>query len=140
MRKKIGLVALTGLATVIGGCAHTKATGFGNRNAPNEFIVTRSPPLVIPPDYALRPPRPGEPRPQEVSPSQQALSAMFGGDVKLTPGQQALIDAAGGSPDAGVRSGAGSPTTNVVDKGNVTKDIIAAPAGNSGNTTATTPQ
>lgn len=140
MRKKIGLVALTGLATVIGGCAHTKATGFGNRNAPNEFIVTRSPPLVIPPDYALRPPRPGEPRPQEVSPSQQALSAMFGGDVKLTPGQQGLVDAAGGDPQPGIRSGAGSPTTNVVDKGNTTKDIIAAPVGNGQNTTATTPQ
>lgn len=140
MRKMIGLVALTGLAAALSGCTHTKATGFGNRNAPNEFAVTRNPPLVIPPDFALRPPRPGQPRPQEASPSQQALSAMFGGQVQLSPGQQGLVDSAGGAPDAGIRSGAGSPDTNVVDKGTATKDIIAAPAGNGDNTTTTTPQ
>ena len=141
MRRTIAtVVALAGGAAVLGGCAHTKATGFGNRNAPNEFAVTRNPPLVIPPDFALRPPRPGQPRPQEASPAQQALSAMFGGQVQLSPGQQGLVDAAGGAPDAGIRSGAGSPDTNVVDKGTATKDIIAAPAGNGDNTTAATPQ
>ncbi len=140
MRKTIGLIGTVAALGTLGGCAGSKATGFGNRNAPNEFAVTRNPPLVIPPDFALRPPRPGEPRPQEASPSQQALSAMFGGQAQLSPGQQSLITAAGGAPDAGIRSGAGSPSTNVVDKGTATKDIIAAPAGNGDNTTATTPQ
>ncbi|HEY0316076.1 MAG TPA: DUF3035 domain-containing protein [Sphingomonas sp.] len=140
MRNTIGVVALMGAVVALSGCAHTKATGFGNRNAPNEFVVTRNPPLVIPPDFALRPPRPGEPRPQEASPSQQALAAMFGGQAHLSPGQQGLVDKAGGAPDAGIRSEAGSPSTNVVDKGSATKDIIAAPTGNSDNSTVTTPQ
>jgi len=140
MRKTIGLMATVAALGALGGCAGSKATGFGNRNAPNEFAVTRSPPLVIPPDFSLRPPKPGAPRPQEANPSAQELAAMFGGQAQLTPGQQGLIDTAGGTPEAGIRSAAGSPSTNVVDKGTATKDIIAAPAGNGGNTTATTPQ
>lgn len=140
MRKTIGLIGTVAALSALGGCAHTKASGFGNRNAPNEFAVTRSPPLVIPPDFSLRPPKPGAPRPQEGNASSEALAAMFGGQVQLTPGQQGLIDTAGGAPDAGIRSAAGSPATNVVDKGTATKDIVAAPAGNSGNTTVSTPQ
>ncbi|HEY0269613.1 MAG TPA: DUF3035 domain-containing protein [Sphingomonas sp.] len=119
-------------------CTHTKATGLGNRNAPNEFAVTRQPPLVIPPDFALRPQRPGAPRPQEVGASAQALAVMFGGAAVTSPGQDALIGAAGGTPDAGVRSGAGDPDTAVVDKGTTTKDILSAPTGSTDAATATT--
>jgi hypothetical protein len=141
MRRTIAtVVALAGGAAVLGGCAHTKATGFGNRNAPNEFAVTRSPPLVIPPDFALRPPRPGAPRPQEATAATQALSAMFGGQAQTSAGQQGLVEGAGGPAEPGIRSAAGDPTTDVVDKGSTTKDILAAPAGNTGTTTATTPQ
>jgi hypothetical protein len=142
MPKFVGrkVIAILGATAALSACSHTKATGFGNRNSPNEFAVTRQPPLVIPPDFALRPPRPGEPRPQEASPATQALAAMFGGQAQTSPGQQGLIDQAGGAPDPGIRSEAGSPGTDVVDKGNATKDIIAAPAANGDNTTASTPQ
>lgn len=142
MRKTIGLIAMTGALAALGGCAGSKATGFGNRNAPNEFAVTRSPPLAIPPDFSMRPPRPGAPRPQEVSPSSQALAAMFGGTAQTTPGQEALVGTAGGTPDSGVRSGAGDPQTNVVDKGSTTKDILSAPSGGTAGQSATvsTPQ
>ena len=140
MRKTIGLIGTVAALGALGGCTHTKASGFGNRNAPNEFAVTRSPALVIPPDFSLRPPKPGAPRPQEVNPSAQALAAMFGGQAQLTPGQQGLVDTAGGPAEAGIRSNAGSPSTNVVDKGSATKTIVAAPAGNGDNTTVSTPQ
>jgi len=140
MRKTIGAVAMLGALGALSACASSKASGFGNRNAPNEFAVTRSPPLVIPPDFSLRPPRPGAARPQEQTAATEALAAMFGGKATVSPGQQGLVDAAGGSPDSGIRSEAGSPSTNVVDKGAATKDILAAPAGNAQNTTATTPQ
>ena len=33
--------------------------------APDEFSVENEPPLTIPPDFALRPPQPGAPRPQQ---------------------------------------------------------------------------
>jgi hypothetical protein len=138
MSKVFVLVGMLGAATALAGCSHTKATGFGNRNSPNEFAVTRQPPLVIPPDFALRPPRPGAPRPQEVGASAQALAAMFGGQATTSSGQDSLVGAAGGAPDAGVRSGAGDPDTAVVDKGSATKDILSAPQGSTASGTATT--
>jgi len=39
--------------------------------------VTKAP-LVVPPEYALRPPTPGEPRPQELQPESQARQALLG--------------------------------------------------------------
>jgi hypothetical protein len=145
MRRAIGAAAgLTGAAlataALLSGCANTKASGFGSRSGPNEFAVTRAAPLTMPPDFALRPPKPGAPRPQEAAPSAQALAAMFGGTAQTTPGQQGIVDSAGGAPDAGVRSQAGSPGTDVVDKGATTRTILAAPAGAGQGATATTPQ
>lgn len=141
MRKVIAVGTGLALAAALGGCAKTKATGFGARNgAPNEFAVGRAPPLTIPPDFSLRPPKPGAPRPQEASASSQALAAMFGGTAATSPGQQALVDAAGGAQDTGIRSEAGSPGTDVVDKGATTQAILSAPPGPGQSATASTPQ
>ena len=68
-------IALLGLAT--GGCGIGKALG-GGKNAPDEFAITTKAPLVVPPDYGLRPPRPGESRPQELSPSERAQQVLLG--------------------------------------------------------------
>ena len=46
------------------------------RDAPDEYTVTTRAPLSMPPDYNLRPPRPGSPRPQEQSERQQAQEAL----------------------------------------------------------------
>ena len=143
MRKRLMLVGAMAAVAALPGCTHTKATGFGARNgnsSPNEFAVTRAPPLTIPPDFALRPPKPGAPRPQEVSPSAQALAAMFGGAAATSPGQQALVDAAGGIQDSGIRSSADSPGTDVVDKGATTQAILSAPNSANPAGTASTPQ
>ncbi|MCC7266700.1 MAG: DUF3035 domain-containing protein [Caulobacteraceae bacterium] len=45
---------------------------------PDEFRVVAKAPLVVPPDYALRPPAPGEPRPQELQPESAARTALLG--------------------------------------------------------------
>ncbi len=143
MRKRTVLVGTMAAMAVLAGCTHTKATGFGARggnSSPDEFAVTRAPPLAIPPDFALRPPKPGAPRPQEISPSAQALAAMFGGSAATSPGQQALVDSAGGIQDSGIRSSADSPGTDVVDKGATTQAILSAPNGSTPVGTASTPQ
>ena len=49
-----------------------------NKKAPDEFTVVKKAPLVLPPDFALRPPAPGAPRPQEQQPQQAARSALLG--------------------------------------------------------------
>lgn len=140
MRKAAAAIGLAAAALAAAGCANTKASGFGSRGAPNEFAVTRAAPLTVPPDFALRPPKPGAPRPQEASPSTQALSAMFGGTATPSPGQQALVDAAGGNPEPGVRSEARGASAEVVDKGQTAQKILRAPAGTDPAATATTPQ
>ncbi len=49
-----------------------------NKVTPDEFRVVTKAPLVVPPDYALRPPAPGKPRPQELQPESVARNALLG--------------------------------------------------------------
>jgi hypothetical protein len=77
--KTTALVAsLTTVALSLGGCFHHDAGLAFNPNAPDEFRVVAKAPLVVPPDYALRPPAPGEPRPQELQPESSARLAILG--------------------------------------------------------------
>ena len=68
--------ALTAIAAIgMAGCTSTqKALGM-NKVVPDEFRVVSKAPLAVPPDYALRPPAPGEPRPQELQPESAARAA-----------------------------------------------------------------
>ena len=135
MRKAIlGLSA----AALLAGCGG--GGGVFNRERPDEFAVTRAAPLVVPPDFALAPPRPGAPRPQEADSSTQALQALFGGPAARSAGEAAVVERAGNAPAAGVRSEAGDPATDVVDKGAVTQDILNAPAQTGAEATVSTPQ
>lgn len=68
------LIASLGLA----GCqSAAKALGM-SKVTPDEFRVVTKAPLVVPPDYSLRPPAPGEPRPQELQPESAARVALLG--------------------------------------------------------------
>ena len=86
---------LTGTALLLAGCeTGGLSRTFGlTRDAPDEFTVTTRAPLSLPPDYNLRPPRPGAPRPQELSERRQA-------EEILVP-QTALGPATGGASSAG---------------------------------------
>ncbi|MCW4462807.1 DUF3035 domain-containing protein [Sphingomonas sp. BT-65] len=129
MRKSLAVAAIGGSAMLLVSCG---SGGMLNRKRPDEFAVARQAPLVIPPDFALRPPQPGAPRPQDSGgPSQQALEALFGGTAQRSASEAAAVQSAGGNSaaDTGIRSSAGSPDTNVVDKGSTTRDIVAAPQG-----------
>ncbi len=53
-----------------------KQLGF-TKQSPDEFKVVSRAPLTLPPDYNLRPPELGIPRPQEGTTSQQAKNAIF---------------------------------------------------------------
>jgi hypothetical protein len=138
MRKFVPVAVLVGLSVTLAGCG---GGGGLKRVKPDEYAVARQAPLVIPPDYALVPPRPGAARPQENNPSTLALEALFGGQVARSVGEQAVVNNAGGDSIApGVRSDVGDPETNVVDKGATTRDIVAAPEGDGQNATTKTPK
>ncbi|MDE2619302.1 MAG: DUF3035 domain-containing protein [Sphingomonadales bacterium] len=126
MRKSISLLALAGTSLLLAGCG--SGGGLLSRARPDEFAVQRQAPLVVPPDFALTPPQPGAPRPADASGQQQTLDALFGGSAPRSEIERSTLGRAG-TPAAGIRSAVGDPQTNTVAKGEVTRDIIAAPAG-----------
>ena len=97
MRKMVPMLAGLAAVALLSGCATHR--GLSGRAGPDEFAVAREAPLVIPPDYALTPPQPGAARPQDVSPANQALDAMFGGPAQRSASEAATLDAAGDQTD-----------------------------------------
>jgi hypothetical protein len=114
-------VALLALALPLSACAGgsvQKALGMGKRS-PDEFAVVSRAPLVVPPDFDLRPPRPGEARPMLGTTGDQARARLLGEapaaaerpavaaqslDRVSSAGQQALlVKAGGGNVDPDVR-------------------------------------
>ncbi len=139
MRKIIMGALMVAAVASLAGCGGGRR-GMATHSGLDEFAVARRAPLVVPPDFALNPPRPGAPRPQEADSSTQALQAMFGGPAARSAGEAALTQSAGNVPEAGVRSTAGDPNTVVVDKGGTTRAIVTAPASTSPDATASVPK
>jgi hypothetical protein len=95
---RAAIAAIFVAAAGLGGCSHaTKALGV-NRATPDEFRVVAKAPLVIPPDYSLRPPAPGEAPPQELQPESAARVALLGERQaeQRSQGEQLLVAKAGG--------------------------------------------
>ena len=98
----INRVMIAGLLTVglaaTAGCQSTKQALGMQKVVPDEFRVVTKAPLVVPPEYALRPPAPGEPRPQELQPESAARQALLGqrSAASRSVGEQALVTRAGG--------------------------------------------
>jgi len=141
MRKLVVVVGLVAAAGTLASCGGRKGGVFAGRSGPDELAVSRQQPLVIPPDFNLVPPRPGAPRPQEADSSTQALQAMFGGPAQRSDTEKAVLSAAGGTrAEEGIRSTAGDPATETVNKGQTTRDILNAPAGQGREATVRTGQ
>lgn len=139
MRKVVLAAAAGAMILSLGACGGKKGMGASSLD---EFAVARRAPLVVPPDFSLVPPKPGAPRPQEADSSTQALSALFGGEAPRSTGENKLLgDAETTRSSPGIRSDVGNGgVPNVVDKGNATQQIIAAPVGNGQDASVTTPQ
>ena len=69
------LIALLGASACSSGVRQALGT---ERTVPDEFRVVTIAPLTVPPEYNLRPPRPGELRAEDVFVDQQAQRALFG--------------------------------------------------------------
>ena len=65
------LVCLALGTLVLSGCGSARQTFGLDRKPPDEFSVLTRAPLAVPPEYKLRPPTPGAPRPQESDTRQQ---------------------------------------------------------------------
>lgn len=129
---RFGPVLLMGSAVLLSGCGGNSdlARNFGFvRDAPDEYTVTTQPPLSMPPDFALRPPRPGAPRPQTKSERMAAAEALDpqialenNAPTGLSPGQQALVAQAGPPAPANIaaqvdsHAAASQPSKGFIDR------------------------
>ncbi len=86
MRRSLLLLplALALLAPAVAGCSSTKEMLGLTKRSPDEFQVVSRAPLSMPPDYSLRPPTPGAPRPQEGTTRDQAQSIVTGYSDRAT--------------------------------------------------------
>jgi hypothetical protein len=115
----LGGLGLAGVLLMVGCSDFKKSIGL-EPSMPDEFAVESRAPLTIPPEFDLRPPTPGAPRPQEKSADQQAKD-VFAGAGPGEPGKQAsdfrLRRSEDGLPDIGARSGqAPDPNAAVADR------------------------
>lgn len=127
MRK---FVAVPCLFAAVAGLSACGSSGLFNRSRPDEMQVTRNAPLVVPPDFGLVPPAPGAAPTVTPEANRQAMEALFGPPAARSPAEAAALSAAGrDTASPGIRSSAGDPATNLVDKGATTRDILSAPEG-----------
>jgi hypothetical protein len=85
------MLALSACSSIRQGVGLAKVT-------PDEFLTVSTAPLTVPPEYGLRPPAPGQPRPQELAPESAARQILLGQRQAVTrsPGEQLLVAQAGG--------------------------------------------
>ncbi|MEY3622816.1 MAG: hypothetical protein RLZZ407_375 [Pseudomonadota bacterium] len=126
MKTKSALIAMA-IATLptLSGCSSV-----GNLLGGNEVAAPtagRAAPLVVPPDFALEPTAATAIRPADGG-QEQVLDALFGGIAPRSAAERA-ISTTSGNAEMGIRSSVGDPQTNTVNKGSITRDIIAAPEG-----------
>lgn len=119
-RKQILVGAALVSVITLSGCASAD-------NQAATSVAGRAAPLVVPPDFALEPTAATAIRPTEGG-QEQVLEALFGGTAQRSAAERA-ISTTPGAADLGIRSSVGDPSTNTVNKGSVTRDIIAAPEG-----------
>ncbi|MBO0710643.1 MAG: DUF3035 domain-containing protein [Acetobacteraceae bacterium] len=129
-----GTAALLAACTVLlAGCGSmqdiTDSLGL-TRPPPDEFVVTTRAPLQMPQQFTLPPPQPGMARPQEQSERRQAEAALVPETALATtppsgqnsPGQQAIVSAAGPAPPTNIRAqvnaevGLDKPQQTLTDK------------------------
>jgi hypothetical protein len=86
-------------ALALSACSNASRTLGLDPEPPDEFAVMSKAPLIIPPDFNLRPPKPGAARPQEQTPRTRAQAALLGdaqpaASAPTTPGETALLQVA----------------------------------------------
>lgn len=96
----VGLVAASALS--LGACSSVRQAVGATRVVPDEFLTVSTAPLSLPPEYGLRPPQPGQPRPQDVTPELEArrILAQERGAVTRSDGERALAQRVGAGTEA----------------------------------------
>jgi len=135
MRKSLAALALVAIVAT-SGCASMRRS-----RTPDEFAVTRSAPLIVPPNFSLAPPVTGTAGLSPSDAQQQAIDSLFGGPAPRSPSEISLLELAGRDlAQIGIRSTVWDPDTRIVDKGPTTLNILATAPTNTSVASATTGQ
>src|SRR5205807_7518574 len=97
-------VACFSASVLLAGCADMRRIVGMDRVGPDEFAVESRAPLTIPPEFELRPPQPGAPRPQEGTAADKARKVID----TAGPGEPGKQATGGLKAPAGGISGAGT--------------------------------
>lgn len=122
MRCWLGIGGSIAALVMLAGCARgtvQQALGMDKR-APDEFAVVSRAPLILPPDYGLRPPGSGESRPGVDTPTDRARASLTGDALRqpAAPDQavvSATFDERGEAATSGERALLAEATTAPVD-------------------------
>jgi hypothetical protein len=139
MMKPITVLAILAAAGAASGCSTIQRAAGASKMSPDEFRVVSQAPLTLPPDYSLRPPRPGEPRPQELGPDAEARTALFATNVGqgASSGEQALVASAGASAvDPTVRDQVDFEGANIVHRSQAFADRVMSFQGSAAEAAA----
>lgn len=101
------LLIVAGLTLAVSACGGFREQLGLTKQSPDEFRVVSRAPLTLPPDYNLRPPEPGAPRPQVGTPAQQAERAVFANSQNPAVQQQAAVPRTAG--EAALLQATGAP-------------------------------
>ncbi len=109
----IRFAVVGGVAMGLIGCQSVREAAGVSKDAPDEFAVVTKAPLIIPPDFNLRPPKPGAAPTNQSSPTDSAQAALFGDDPATvaaslpntySPAEKNLLANSGGATaDHGIR-------------------------------------
>lgn len=114
-------VAIMAGALAVAGCSDARKTLGFDRSPPDEFKVVAQAPLSLPPEFSLKPPRPGAQRPQDATTRQQAASYVFGAS-RPAAGTDRLFGAAGGL-GGGTGSGSSGGESALLDRAGATQAL-----------------
>ena len=99
---QFGIVCV--VAASIAGCDTISQAAGRDKQSPDEFAIVTKAPLVIPPDYNLRPPTAGAAPTNQIAPTQAAQAALFTADAatvaasmppSMSTGERYLLVSAG---------------------------------------------
>jgi hypothetical protein len=98
LRNAAVLTLVAASALSLGACSGLRQSIGLTKVTPDEFLTVSTAPLTVPPEYGLRPPAPGQPRPQELAPESAARQILLGQRQSVTrsAGEQILVAQAGG--------------------------------------------
>lgn len=119
MNTSVRIAALVAVAAAATGCSSFRQAVGVEKIVPDEFLTIQKAPLVVPPDFALRPPQAGDARPSALRAEGEAESSVFGRDLgrNASPGERALVELAGATAaDPGIRRQVDLEAADVVYK------------------------